>query len=46
MRKFGREQDLANCFDLLKMGRVRVGAIMRSAVRTGYTKLRSLNLTL
>ena len=33
LKKFGCEQDLANCFDLLKMGRVRVGVVMRSACK-------------
>ena len=33
LKKFGCEQDLANCFDLLKMGRVRVRVVMRSACK-------------
>lgn len=39
IKKFGHDQDLANCFDLLKVGGLGIGVVMRSA----YKGLRMLN---
>lgn len=33
IKKFGHDQDLANCFDLLKVGGLGIGVVMRSAYK-------------